>query len=191
MVRVMDVFLLGLTGCKGDGLGGIFGDDNGDTNSGSDIEVPLGAADETLSGNLSSGDVIDIGWADDNPLFCWVETENINFDGAHVFFEVDKQGSDDVFVRATPDDDVDVSLYTLEFYGDVETPPDITDATRCEAAFDASGDSNPGGEETIELQGYGDRTLLVGVAGANGATSGAFEVDVWKEDATVGDETGE
>jgi hypothetical protein len=182
---------MGLFGCNGEG-GGIFGGAATDPSSGDDIEVPAGAADETLTSDLSDGTTLsDLDWAHDSEIACWVESEDINFGGAHVFFEIDKEGSEDVFVRATPDDDTDVSLYTLEFSGAVETPPDVTSPTRCEAAFDASTDSNPGGKETIELQGFGDRILLIGVAGANDAVSGTFTVDVWKEAGEVEDETGE
>ena len=155
---------------------------------------PLGEPDETISGDLADGAAMNLGWADDSPLFCWVATENMNFDGNHVLFEgIEKQGSGNVVIAVDPDSGVDVSIYTLEFLpANVQTPPDVTSATRCEAGFDQQNDSNPGDTEYIgPLIGYSDRVITLGVAGADGATSGAFTVSIWRlEGGLIDGDTG-
>ncbi len=155
------------------------------------VDVPSDEADEVLTGDLADGEKISLDWADDSSIACWPATENENFNGNHVFFTVDKGGKDDIIVEADPASGVDVSLYTLEFsVGSEQTPPDITSAARCEAAFDAQNDANSGEPEATELYGFGDRTLLIGVAGAKGATSGAFTVRIWKSSANGLDDSG-
>ena len=166
-------------------------DSDADTDADTDVDT-FGDPDETLSGDLSDGTQISLAWADDSGIFCWPGNENTNFTGSHVFFEVDKEGMDEIWVRAAPGNDVDVSLYTLEFpAGSTQYPPNITSASRCEAKFDQAGDSNPGVAELIgPLYGFPDRELLIGVAGANEQTSGAFTVEIWKRD-TNGFDTGQ
>jgi hypothetical protein len=188
-----------LAGCNGDGGGGgglLDGDGDGQpggsSTSDDDVEFPARDADEILEGNLADGSTIDLDWADDSSVACWVGSENQNFNGAHVFFEIDKEDMDDIVVQVDPESGVDVSIYTLEFAGgDVQTPPDVTSASRCEAAFDQASDSNPGSAESIQLLGFQDRTILLGVAGAGGATSGAFTVKVWRSSTNGFGDTGE
>jgi hypothetical protein len=154
-------------------------------NDGDGVPDPLGEPDETLTGDLSTGSVISIDWADDSGFFCWPSTENGNFDGAHVIFEIEKQGSGNMVIQVDPADGVDVSIYTLEYMPDsVATPPDVSGApSRCEASADQTNDSNPGATEVIgPLVGFADRVVVLGVAGANGTTSGAFTVGVWRLD---------
>jgi hypothetical protein len=61
----------------------------------------------------------------------------------------------------------------------------ITGAARCEAGYDQESDSNPGKADAAQLVGFGDRSVLVGVAGANGETEGTFTVSIWLNDADV------
>jgi hypothetical protein len=167
-------------------------DTDADTDSDTDADDwdatgdPTREADETFTGDLADGSVISLDWADDSPLYCWVGSENSNFTGNHVFYVVEKGGEDNVAVAVDPASGVDVSMYLLEFAstGDIQYPPDINDAARCEAAFDYQNDGNPGKKELFLMQGpgTGDRVLLLGVAGADGQTSGAFTVKVWRGD---------
>ena len=188
-VAGLSVLLL-LTACK-DGCSDGIGSTESENNNPNNIAVPTRDPDETFAGDLSTGTEIDLDWADENPFFCWPGTENVNFTGAHVFFTRSKEGSGDYVIKATPDAGVDISLYTLEFNDEVQTPPDVTSTTRCEASYDADGDSNPGGWESVELFGFADNAVLIGVAGANGQDSGAFTVEVWQDSAEGFDETGE
>ena len=163
------------------------GDSDADTDTDSDTDADADAdttpneePTETIAGDLSDGAIISLDWADDSGIFCWTGNENQNFSGNHVFFQIDKEGFDNIYVEADPESGVDVSLYTLEFSGAYQIPPDVTSTSRCESKFDQANDNNPGDPELVQLLGFPDRLLLVGVAGANGKTSGAFTLNIWK-----------
>lgn len=164
-----------------------------DTNE-DNVPDTLGDPDETFDGDLSDGSVISIDWADDSGVYCWVSTENVNFNGAHVLYPgISKQGSGNIVIQVDPADGVDVSIYTIEnLPASAETPPNVASPTRCEAAMDQADDSNPGATEVIgPLVGYADREILLGVAGVDGATSGAFTVGIWRlEGGIIDGDTG-
>lgn len=184
-----------LVGCDAAGSDGDETNDfqQGDVDGDGTVDI-VGDPDQTLTGNLADGAVIDLGWADDSAVACFPGTENNNFDGNHVLFTgVSKQGSAHLFVQADPESGVDISLYVLEFPASGEQiPPEVTSASRCEASFDDQGTGNPGRAEVVgPLLGFGDRTMLIGVAGANGATTGAFSVGIWRLDGGTMDTGGE
>jgi hypothetical protein len=183
---LMGAMLLG--GCAGEGGGG--DTDNTDDFKQGDIDQDgtvdvTGDPDEVITGDLSSGAKIDLDFAEDSAVACFPATENVNFNGNTVLFTgVSKEGSQNIVVQADPDNGVDISLYVLEFPpGGEQIPPDVTSSSRCEASYDQQNDSNPGDPEAVgPLIGFGDRTMVIGVAGANGATSGAFSVGIWRMD---------
>lgn len=178
------LFLAGCADGGGLDLTGEDGYQNVDTNE-DNVPDNLGDPDETFDGDLADGAIISLDWADASGVYCWVSTENVNFTGNHVLFPaIDKQGSGNVVIQVDPADGVDVSIYTIEnLPGSAETPPDVASPTRCEAAMDQENDNNPGATEVIgPLMGFADREILLGVAGANGATSGAFTVGIWRLD---------
>ena len=163
-------------------------DTDGDTDTDTDTDTTpdTDAADFSEAGNLNNGSKLgSLTFAhggDNDP--CWPSTEDVNFDGNHVFFVFDKEGNDLVTFRVEPDPGVDVSLYVMEFPsdGDVEQPPPINGISRCEAAYDQKTDGNPGeAEEVSELYGFPDRGVLIGVAGANDTVSGGFVLKAWRE----------
>lgn len=177
------ILLLLLSGCEGVDLG-IGGDGNGDDIFGGDNgdEAPARAADEVIDGDLSEGEVLsDLDWAE--ALFCWPGNENMNFDGAHVFYERTQDPNRDFFLRADPDSGVDVSVYYIQrTAGDASLPPDTSSAFDCDAMYDWESDSNPGTAEVIQVVGTNSEfSLLIGVAGAGGATSGAYTLEIWDE----------
>ncbi len=179
------VFLAGCTDGGGVDLGG--GDDGFQTIDTNEDGVPdsLGDPDETFDGDLADGSIISVDWADDSGVYCWVSTENVNFTGNHVLYPgIDKQGSGNIVIQVDPADGVDVSIYTIEnLPASAETPPNVSSPTRCEAGMDQANDNNPGDTEVIgPMIGFADREILLGVAGANGATSGAFTVGIWRLD---------
>jgi hypothetical protein len=171
------VATVALVGCNG-GLFGGGGGLAGDNDDG--FPAPSREADQTFSGDLTEGAVIDdLEWANSSPLFCWPATENENFDGAHVFFPVDLPSGREVAMRVEPASGVDVSVYVL--IGSSSEPPS-TVASRCEEQSDATNDRNPGQAEVVwAIGGNSDQPGLLGVAGAHGATSGAFDVEIWVE----------
>jgi hypothetical protein len=149
----------------------------------SDVDIPDRDPDITETGNLSTGAQIDLDWADDSGIVCFPGNENVNFTGNHVFFTEEKQGAEDIYIVVDPDAGVDTSFYVLEFVDEVQTPPDITSQPRCEAEYDQTNDHNPGSPEAVTLQGFPDKKMLIGVAGANGATEGAFTLSIWLGEA--------
>lgn len=184
--------VMGLAGCTGTGSDNNNGNNGfvqGDVNNDGTVDV-TGDPDEVIAGDLADGSAIDIGWADNSEVACFPGTENVNFSGNTVLYTgVSKGGSGNVVIQVDPDSGVDVSLYVLEFApGSEQIPPDVTSASRCEAGFDAQNDSNPGDAEVVgPLIGYIDRTMVIGVAGANGATSGAYTLGIWRMDGGIMD----
>ena len=151
----------------------------------SGLTLPARDPDEVLTGDLSTGASQDLGFADNVEYTCFPSTENVNFDGNHVFFTV--AGAEMLTIAVNPDAGVDTSVYAMGFSGDVPATPDATEpSTNCEAGYDQDGDSNAGKPDALEL--FLSNTtwqVMVGVAGANGATSGAFEVQIWRDDTTL------
>lgn len=150
------------------------------------LEVPPDRdPDYVIEGDLAEGVVLDdLSWAQSN--FCWPGTQNVNFNGAHVLYEYAGDigpgmlpALTDVFLRVAPDAEVDVSLYYALRSG-TSLPPQLF-AMDCDAMADWTTQDNPGQAERICMPMHPgeDMNLLVGVAGAHGATSGGFTLQVW------------
>lgn len=134
--------------------------------------------------DLSEGEVVDLDWADDSSYACWPGTENTNFSGSHVFFGMVQPPDTYLTVVAVPEPGLDVSLYLMQLAdGERWVPPSDSSPLACEAGFDQQNDNNPGEVEYIETLGYPSNVnVLIGVAGANGVTEGAFELEVFLQD---------
>ncbi len=185
---------LACTTGDGDGDGDTNGNGNGNEGGG---EVPASynsnsawpstgfpdrVPDETLSGDISNGSVIDISWAATGESnYCWVATENENFDGAHTFHELDQPAGTDIFLLLEPtSDQVDLSMYTMQFDGTLSTPPNLSSPPwSCDTVFDQEADDNPGQAEAIYLPNYTDFEVLVGVTGTDGDSQGEYTLKVW------------
>jgi len=164
-----------LVACNGFGFS-VGGGDNGD-------ETPSGDPTETLEGNLDEGEVVDLDWA--HSLYCWPQTQDAKFDGAHVFYERAQAADRDFTMRVKPAATLDVSIYYVQrSEGDTNLPPDIVSASDCDATYEFEEDTNPGQAEVVAASGSDNAyALLIGVAGANGAESGAFTLEIWDEPA--------
>jgi hypothetical protein len=147
--------------------------------------VPAGEAQEieapgTFAGNIGSGLVIDLRWAADSSVACWPTTEDVNFNGNHVFFSL-RQPEQSV-LRATlrPTDGADLSLYLLQFgVESAQVPPGVSQAVSCEAGYDQTNDNNPGETEDAALTATTNAyDVIVGVAGAGGLEAGAFSLQL-------------
>lgn len=176
------VIAMGAMGCA-DGGGGA--DVGGGGNQVSGIDLPTRDPDQTLTGDLSTGASQDLGFADDVEYTCFPATENANFDGNHVFFTVD--GAEMLTIAVDPDAGVDTSVYAMAYSGDVPATPDASQpSSNCEAGYDQDGDSNAGKPDAFEMfLANASWKVFVGVAGAGGATSGAFEVKIWRDDTNI------
>lgn len=143
------------------------------------IELPSRAPDEVIQGNLSSGSTIGMRWAEQN--YCWPATENPNFNGAHVFYQESQPRGTDLYIRVAPANGVDVSVYAIQSTGDFQTPPEVSSVWECDAMYDQQRDSNPGIAEVLYMANFNPFSVTIGVAGANTTTSGAYELQIWRE----------
>jgi hypothetical protein len=113
---------------------------------------------------------------------CVPGTEFANFDGAHVFYTYDQPAGRQVYVRVRPEDDVDVSLYVSQLPAGSGGSGIDDIADPCEESLDYPNDNNPGVAESVKLTSVGNAyRLVIGVAGANGATTGGFLVEIHEE----------
>lgn len=133
-----------------------------------------------IDADLNEGAAIDLEWADQADVGCWPGNEHDNFRGTHLFYSTVLPALSTLQVTVTPAAGVDVSVYLLASgTSQFEMPPGVETASDCEAGYDAPDDSNPGEAESATLSAGGDAyNVLIGVAGADGHTSGAFTLDV-------------
>lgn len=162
-------------------------DSDSDTDADTDADTePDGSPAEVFSADISTGAVpADLSWVDTNNNACWPSSSNNYFNGKTLYFEIDKEGAGDIYIKMDPESGKNLSLYLLEFTGTPDNPPDAdTHAARCETGVGATGyaQAGAGAVEAIKLIGFETRTVLIGVAGAEGLTSGAFDLKVWKGD---------
>ncbi len=141
--------------------------------------VPDRAPDKVIDGDLSKGKAISLSWAQGSGTGCWTATEDINWNGNHVH-HVDLYGPKmDLVFRVTPAPDVDVSLYALRVgEKDKNLPPEISRAS-CSVSYDKVKDKNPGVSEAVAMRAPNRYRVIIGVAGANGAKSGKYKLEVW------------
>ena len=188
-MRMAVLLALALAGCGNgsgesgdDGDGGDDGNDN-PLNQNNGEDSPVRDADDSWMGDLADGTVLDdlqfleIG-------YCAPATENANFDGAHVFYELVQPEATDLYFKVTPSSvDTDVTIYGFQMDpSSTGLPPDgIGSSYACEASYDAQDNHNPGVSETILLRGYYEYRALIGIVGANGTETGEFTVEVWEE----------
>jgi len=175
--------LSGAVSCtdKGDsGAGGVNPCEVPEDNGGWASSVAPACVGETIVVDLASGQSIDLDWADESDVACFPGTENLNFDGNHVFFWYAQPEGSVLTVDIAPEDGVDASVYAIQSAGDrYEVPPGVVSAVSCEAGYDDQTDSNPGEAESVQLtattNGY---DVLIGVAGAGGTTSGSVTLSL-------------
>ena len=184
LAALLPCALLACSGDDGGDDGTVIDDTDAVVIDDGDERVPDTAPNETIQGNLSEGATMELSWASSSSMACWPGNEDPNFTGNHVLYERTQPVSTTFIIRVTPADGVDVSVYGIQrTSGTTTLPPDLTSAFSCEAGYDAPNDSNPGEAEVIELTGYAEYATVIGVAGANGAASGAYVIEIWEEDS--------
>ena len=149
------------------------------TNGGWPASVQPACVDQDIIFDLSTGSSIDLDWADESDVACFPGTENLNFDGNHVFFWFAQPESSILTVTATPEAGVDSSVYVIQSANRYEVPPDVVSAVACESGYDAQTDANPGEADSVSLTATTNPyDILVGVAGAGGTTSGTVTLSL-------------
>ncbi|MFD1552826.1 hypothetical protein DNU06_08315 [Putridiphycobacter roseus] len=141
-------------------------------------ELPDG--DQTFKGNLSNGEKLsDLSWAWNSSMACFVEPGKSWFEGNHVFYQIDipKQTTIDIFLNATNSSD-DIAIYAYsKGAGDKTIPPNISSCVSCEAA--PSNSYAITGEKHLYLNATTNPySIIIGVAGATGLTSGEYTISI-------------
>ena len=142
-----------------------------------DVEV-----DGVYEHNLNEGATMDLAWASVGTTACWPETENLNFNGNHLYFGMVQPANTLLTVVITPEPTVDLSLYTMQQGRDEwQVPPDVIHSPlSCDASYDYQHENNPGDLEFVEVMGRAyDTNVLIGVAGAAGITEGNFTLEIF------------
>jgi len=176
------IAVFALLGCNGN---------NGDSNSEgpqysqqspNGVNRPSESPTETWSGNLATGEVIDLDFAQE--IYCFPANENENFSGNHMMYDYTQPTGTNITVIATPVSQVDVSLYVIQTGVDTTFWPPNTaggGGTICEAEYDQSTDNNPGKPEGTFIGGWDQPyRLIIGVAGAGDTYEGEFKVEIWE-----------
>ncbi len=136
---------------------------------------------QTFSGNLSDGKKIDdLSWAWNSSMACFVETVKNQYKGNHVFYQIDIPDHTTIDIYLTPTNSGDqIALYGYsKAAGDKTIPPNISSCVSCEADPSNSNGATTG-ERHIYLNAVNNPySIIFGVAGADGVTSGAYTVNI-------------
>ncbi|MFK8045573.1 MAG: hypothetical protein AB8B72_08760 [Crocinitomicaceae bacterium] len=141
-------------------------------------ELPDG--DQTITGNLSNGEILsDLSWAWNSSMACFVEPGKSWYEGNHVFYQIDlpEKSTIEIYLTATnPADDIAVYAYS-KGAGDRTIPPNVTSSVSCEASPSNSTAIN--GEKYLYLNAVNNPySIIIGVAGATGLTSGEYTLKI-------------
>jgi len=148
--------------------------------SGSSL-TQLPAGDQTFTGNLSDGEMLsDLSWAWNSSMACFVATVENQYEGNHVFYQFDLPEQSTLDIYLTPDDpNAEIALYGFsKGAGSLAVPPDVTSCVSCEA--DPSNTNFPTtGDRHIYLNAITNPySVIIGVAGSNGTTSGGYTIEI-------------
>ena len=170
------------TGCddsKGDSGAAVNPCTTDESNGGWPASVEPACVGQDIIVSLGAGSTIDLDWADESDVACFPGTENLNFDGSHVFFWFAQPESSTLTVTATPEPGIDSSVYVIQSASRYEVPPDVVSAVACEAGYDAQADNNPGEADIATVTATTNPyDVLIGVAGAGGTTSGSVTLSL-------------
>jgi hypothetical protein len=141
--------------------------------------TPLGVG-AALIEDLSTGETLDLSWAQQSAVACFPANQDDLFSGLHRFFAVQQAADQGLAIVLEPEPGVDLSLYTLQvstqFFG---VPPDIQTAISCDVSLKAGA----GEVETLSLWGPNNPyNVIIGVAGIQDQSTGRFLLQVSAED---------
>ena len=138
----------------------------------------------SVQGQLSDGACVNLDWASNSSVACFPETRFNAYLGNHRWYTVSRPLPADKAARltVTPSGNQDLSLYAylLPTWGSRYLPPFIPQVGVCEAAYRRGA----GEAETFDIWNRsGEHDILIGVAGAQGVDTAAFELSVEVIDA--------
>ena len=155
------------------------------------LTLPANSTIGEVTGNIKDGQILSsLRWAEQSNVACFPGTRFEMFNGNHVFYRITLPAASAMTVTVTPKDNAQVSLYALRqgaSVADQTVPPNIKSAISCEASYPIY--ANLGGGRTVKNKDDGTRkveyisvgsaySILIGIAGAKGATDGEFTLKV-------------
>lgn len=133
---------------------------------------------KSVTGDISSGKRVALGWASNSSVACFPATQNTAFEGKHVLYATSLPAQSELKITLTPSDPkVDLSLYayTIGSTDFTHVPPNVPSVTACEASNSTSANGNPGAAESVNLVATTNPyNVVIGVAGTKGTVAGAY-----------------
>lgn len=155
------------------------------------LTLPANSTVGEVSGNIKNGQILSsLRWAEQSNVACFPGTRFEMFNGSHVLYRVTLPAASSMVVTVTPKDNAQISLYALRqgaSTSDQTVPPNVKSAISCEASYPIY--ANLPGGRTVKNKDNGTRkieyisvgspySILIGVAGAKGATAGEFTIKI-------------
>lgn len=154
------------------------------------LNLPANSTAGEIVGNISDGQKISLRWAESSQVACFPGTRFEMFDGNHVFYRVTLPAASSMIVTVTPKNNANISLYALRQGSrptDQTVPPNVRSAISCEASYPIY--ANLPGGRIVKNKDNGTRrieyisvnspySILIGVAGAKGASDGGFKLNI-------------
>ncbi|NNE66526.1 MAG: hypothetical protein HKN33_08155 [Pyrinomonadaceae bacterium] len=153
------------------------------------LTLPDGYDAGQVTGDIKNGTVLSsLRWAERSSVACFPGTRFEQFNGNHVFYRITLPAASRIKIEMVPKDGAKINLYALRQNMRSQTvPPDVTRAVSCEAKYPIY--ANLGSGRRVSNKDDGTRkieyisvssaySILIGVAGAEGLTEGAFDLKI-------------
>lgn len=154
------------------------------------LNMPANSTVGEIAGNIGDGQKIPLRWAERSSVACFPGTRFEMFDGNHVLYRVTLPAASAMTVTVIPQGGKNISLYALRQGirpADHTVPPNVSSAISCEASYPIY--ANLASGRTVKNKDDGTRrieyisvnspySILIGVAGAKGATEGGFKLKI-------------
>lgn len=157
------------------------------------LTLPAGSQSGEVTGNISSGQKISLDWAAQSSVAAFPSTRFEMFDGNHVFYRISLPAGSEMTITLTPEKGKLINLYALrQGVGETSVPPHVSSAISAEASYPLYANVGNGrkvsnadnGVRKVEFMSVGSPySILIGVAGAQGARDGEYKLNV----TTTGD----
>lgn len=129
-------------------------------------------------GKLEEGVPIhDLSWAWNSQNACFVSIRQNKFTGNHLLYTTALPAYSEIEISLSPEDGADnMSLYAYSLgSGELRFVPELPSCISCEASFQPDTGQAPGPERKVSLRsGNNPLQVVIGVAGAEGLSSGAY-----------------
>jgi hypothetical protein len=144
----------------------------------------------TLTGDLSNGNCVNLGFASSSQTACFPSTQNDNFEGKQVFYVLSEPlpPNSTLDLTLTPAPGLDMSLYGYMLgLNNYRLPPNLPSALACEASYSTKLGGNPGATEKLHFENPSDKNsyqVVIAVSGVSGVDAGAYTLEAVRKVAT-------